>query len=335
VRARIAFLAAGIALAVAAPQAIGGSFHGVVSQGKLGVQDYQRMGDGNVGTLRVRVPWARLEPRRGDRDWTWLDRVVSRAGEEGVRVLPALHGPGPAGIATPPTRPRARRAFAKFAGAVAARYGPKGSVPGGGRPIAGVQIWNEQNGRTYWGAKPNPRKYGKLLKSAAGKMRKADRRVEVVLGGMFGTPSGRGAITAWGYLKRLYAVRGAKKAFDTVAIHPYSPNLFGIKYQVRKMRNVMRQKGDGSARLRITEFGWGSKGGSNPLNKGRSGQARMLRKAFRLFEHRRGGWRLAGASWFAWKNNPGGGCAFCPSAGLFARDGRAKPSWNAFKRVAR
>jgi hypothetical protein len=335
VRARIAFLVAGLALAAAAPQAMGGSFHGVVSQSKLGVQDYERMGDGNAGTLRVRVPWARLEPQRGQREWTWLDRVVTRAGEQGIRVLPSLHGPGPAGIATPPTRPRARRAFARFAGAVAARYGPGGAIPEGGRPIAGLQIWNEQNGRTYWGAKPNPRKYGKLLKAAAQRMRRADRRVEVILGGMFGTPSGRGAITSWGYLKRLYAVRGIKRAFDTVAVHPYSPNLFGVKYQVRAMRKVMRRNGDGSARIRITEFGWGSKKGGNPLNKGSRGQARMLRKAFRLFERRRGGWRLSGANWFAWRNSPRGGCAFCPTAGLFTADRSPKPSWNAFKQVAR
>jgi Beta-galactosidase len=335
VRARIAFLAAALVLAVAAPQAMGGSFHGVVAQGKLGVKDYKRMGSGKAGTLRLRVPWARLEPQPGQLEWTWLDRIVARAGAEGVRVLPALHGPGPAGIATPPTRPRARRAFAELAGAVAERYGPNGTVPGGGRPIAGLQIWNEQNGRTYWGAKPNPRKYAKLVKAAARRIRQADRRVEVILGGMFGTPSGRGAIRSWGYLKRLYAVRGVKRSFDTVAVHPYSPDLFGVKFQVRAIRKVMRNKGDGSARIRITEFGWGSKGGSNPLNKGRRGQARMLRKAFRLFERRRGGWRLSGANWFAWKNSPRGGCAFCPSAGLFTREGGPKPSWNAFKRVAR
>jgi Beta-galactosidase len=335
VRIRIALLAAGVALAVATPEALGGSFHGVVSQAKLGAQDYQRMGSGNVGVLRVRVPWARLEPQRGQRDWASLDDLVARAGAQGVRVLPALHGPGPSGIATPPTKPRARRAFARFAGAVAARYGPGGEIPAGGRPIAGLQIWNEQNGRTYWGAKPNPRKYAKLVKAAAGRMSKANPRVDVILGGMFGTPSGRGAITSWAYLKRLYAARGIKGAFDTVAVHPYSPNLSGIKYQVRAIRRVMRQNGDRRASIRVTEFGWGSKSGGHPSNKGRRGQARMLRQAFRLFEHRRRSWGLSGADWFAWRDNRSSGCAFCPTAGLFTANRRPKPSWRAFKQVAR
>ena len=326
---------AALLLAVAAPEAPAGSFHGVVSQGKLGQKDYQRMGRANVGTLRVRTSWARLEPRRGQRDWTWLDRVVSRSGARGVRVLPSLHGPGPAGIATPPTRPRARRAFARFAGAIAERYGPDGAVPGTGRGIAGIQIWNEQNGRAYWDAKPNPRKYAKVLKAASRKIRAADGGVDVLLGGMFGTPSGPGAIASWDYLRRLYDVRRIKRAFDTVAVHPYSPDLFGLKYQVRAMRKVMRRHHDRRARIRVSEFGWGSRSNSNPLNKGRKGQARMLRRAFGLLERRRGRWRIEGADWFSWRNNREAGCSFCSSAGLFTANRRPKPSWDAYRRVSR
>ncbi len=314
------------ALALVAPQcAQAGSFHGVVAQGALRPADYDRMGRGNVGTLRVRVDWASIEPTRGDRNWGRLDRIVDRAAASGLRVLPSLDGPAPSGLATPPTDRVSRRAFARFAGALAGRYGGR---------IRAYQIYNEQNGPTYWGARPNPRAYGKLLKAAAKKITRRDRRAEIVLGGMFGTPSGSGAITSWSYLRKLYRVNGVRGAFDTVAIHPYSPTLRGISYQIRKVRNVIAARSDGGAKLRITELGWGSARHGN-LNAGRRGQARMLKKAFRLFERERRAWNIRGVNWFSWRDNPEGACSFCQSSGLLKANRDPKLSWSAFKQVAR
>ena len=312
-------------LLFAAQSAQAGSFHGVVAQGALRAADYKRMDRGDVGTLRLRVDWASIEPTRGDRNWGRLDRVVNRASARGVRVLPSLDGPAPSGLRTPPTDRASRRAFARFAGALANRYGGR---------IKTYQIYNEQNGPTYWGARPNARAYGKLLKAAARKITRRDRRAEIVLGGMFGTPSGDGAITSWSYLRKLYRVNGVKRAFDTVAIHPYSPTLSGIRYQIRRIRHVMAARGDGGAKVRVTEFGWGSARHGN-LNAGRRGQARMLKKAFRMLERKRRAWNIRGANWFSWRDNPDGGCSFCASSGLFEANREPKPSWAAFKRVAR
>ena len=339
-----ALLAALAAVLLGAAQAHAGSFHGVVSQGSLGARDFERMGSGGAGTLRLRVSWSRIQHTKdGPYDWTWLDSVVGGAAEHGVRVLPELDGPSPPGIGTPPKTAEGRRGYARFAGAVARRYGSGGAFweppllgsPPPTVPIRTLQIYNEQNGRAYWGATPSPGDYGKLVKAASKKIRAESPGAEVVLGGMFGTPSGRGSLDAWKFLSRLYGVRGIKGAFDTVAVHPYAPSLDLIELQVRKVLNVMRREGDRRADLRITEVGWGSKKSGGPLNKGKKGQARMLTKAFRLFERRRGAWNLVGVNWFSWHDNSGAKCYFCSSAGLFTEGGRAKPSWRAFKRAAR
>jgi hypothetical protein len=311
------------------PSAVAGSFHGVVAQGGLQASDFSRMDRGKVGTLRVRVGWRSVQPRAnsptGDWNWAALDGIIDDAAAAGVRVLPSLTGPSPRGAKTPPTNGRSRKGFARFAGALADRYGGR---------VGAYQIYNEQNGPAFWGARPNPRKYGKLLKAAARRITQSDRRAEIVLGGMFGTPSGPGAINSWNYLKRLYNVRRIKGAFDTIAIHPYSPNLRGIRYQVRKIRRAARAHGDSRAKLRITELGWGSARRGN-LNVGRKGQARMLKKSFRLFERNRRAWNVKGVNWFSWQDDRSGTCSFCRSSGLFTQARRAKPSWTAFKRVAR
>jgi len=328
------------ALACSACAAQAGGFHGVVTQGSLEPDDYGRMASGKVGTLRVALRWSGVQPSADTpvEAWTWgaYDAVIGSAADHGIRVLPVLDAPSPSGVPDPPTTKSARRKFAKFAGEVAARYGRGGSFWDGrpALPIKAWQIYNEQNGPAYWRGKPNPRTYGRILRSASQAIEREDPRAEIVLGGMFSTPSGRGAINSWNYLKRLYEVKKIKRAFDTVAVHPYSSSLRGISYQVRKVRNVMRSKHDRGADLRITEFGWGSARHGN-LNLGRKGQARMLKKSFRLFEGHRGAWNLKGVNWFSFQDNPAGGCSFCPTSGLFEADRDAKPSWRAFKRIAR
>ena len=338
--ASVLVLAAGL-LALGSAPAPAAPFHGVVTQGILSPADLQQMGAGNAGTVRIRISWKAIQPALGTEpetwNWTGLDEVMGAAAENGVRVLASLDGPSPPGAADPPVSSSARLAFAEFAGAVTDRYGRGGyfwETATSVLPIITYQVFNEQNGPAYWGARPNPRKYAKLLKVASQEIGSQDGRAEIVLGGMFGTPSGRGAIDSWKFLNRMYEVNGLKRQFDTVAIHPYAENLRGIELQAKKIRDVMRANRDRRAKLRITEFGWGSAKHGH-LNKGRKGQARMLKKAFGLFEDRKRAWKIKGANWFSFQDDPTGACSFCRTSGLFEADRDPKPAWGAFKRVAR
>jgi hypothetical protein len=328
------------ALACLAPACQGGAFHGVVSQGNLSAADYDRMASGKVGTLRLSLRWTNVQPNADTplEAWNWAgyDAVVAGAADRGVRILPVIDAPTPKGVGDPPTRRADRRAFAKFAGEVAARYGRGGAFWEGRQPLPfqAFQIYNEQNGPAYWDARPNVRDYGRLLRGAAKAIKGRDRGAEIVLGGMFSTPSGKGGINSWNYLAKLYRLKRIKGSFDTVAVHPYSESLRGIKYQVRRVLAVIRRNRDRKTDLRVTEFGWGSARRGH-LNVGRKGQARMLTKAFRLFEGNKRSWNVKGVNWFSFQDNPAGECSFCPTSGLFEPSGDPKPSWRAFKRTAR
>jgi hypothetical protein len=322
-----------------------GQFYGVTPQGALQERDYNRMRNGDVGLLRVQVRWNLVEPRRGERRWDGVDEIVGNAAARGVRSLVAVSNP-PSWVRNPPTRKSDRQAFRGFMSAMARRYGHGGGYwqgpyrarhPGAKpRPVRAWQIFNEQNGIAHWGGRPNPRAYGRLVKLGARGVRSQNRRAEIVLGGMFATPSGRGAIISWRFLKRLYGVKGIRRFFDTVALHPYAPGLRGLRIQMQRIRKVMRRHNDRRKRIRVTEIGWGSKRDGNPLNKSPKGQARMLRKSFRLLtrhRNRRGGWNVGGVNWFSWQDGTSA-CPFCASSGLFTADRKAKRSWRAFKRIA-
>ena len=326
-------LVAALTWAVGAQSAQAGSFHGVVTQGTLTATDFAKMQEANVGVLRVNVPWNRLQPTPGGQfEFAWLDPIVLGANAVGVQVLPTLVGPGPTAAFTPPTTGAGRAAYANAAGALAERYGRGGDV--GTLPTTTYQIYNEQNSRTFWDAKPSPAKYAKLVKAAAKQIKQHDPNAEISLGGMFGTPQSRGAIVSWKFLKKMYKVRGIKKAFSTAAIHPYAPTLRGLKFQIKKIRKVLKQKRDKKTKLRITEIGFGSRSGGDPLNKGLQGQAKSLRKSLTFLENNKRRYKIRGFNWFAWQDNPSGRCKFCPTAGLIRTDGTRKPSFFAFQDVA-
>lgn len=345
---RPAALAAGalvVALScVASASAQNRPFYGVVQQGALsstlGSTDFTRMQGGRVGTLRFLVDWKNYETAV-DYDWRQLDRVIGAAAANGVRSLPFIFQ-HPA-----PRNHSERRAMADFARAMARRYGPGGDfwLNRQALPIVSWQILNEQNGRSHWGRKPQPRSYALTLRATARAIRNGlqgpNARAEIVLGGMFGTPSGAGSMRAWRYLDRLYRVNiPVKRFFDTVAAHPYAPEFARVREQMKRIRKVMRRHNHRSAGIRVTEIGWGS----DPPRvcsscKGPGGQADLLERSFRVLSNhrnRRGGWNVGGINWFSWQD--GSGCPFCPSSGLFrgpVDDRQPKPSWRAFRKSTR
>jgi hypothetical protein len=351
-RRRAAWLAvvavAAAALALSAPpltpgaEAQGRPFYGVTTQGPLVAQDYNRMRRGRVGMLRVEISWGSVEPRPGDYQFESIDPLVRNAAARGIRVLPAVSGK-PHHVNRPPTELADRQAYHRLMRALAERYGPGGDFwqgfDGRPRPVTVWQLWSEPNGSARWGGRVQPRAYGQLVRFGARGVRSANPRAQIVLGGMFATPSGPGSMTAWRYLNRLYKVKRIKRAFDMVGLHSYSPSLRGVRYQMRRARNVMRRNNHRRAGIRVTEIGWGSARRGHPQNVGPKRQARMLRRSYRLLtrhRNRKQGWNVQGIDWFAWQD--GGTCGFCKSAGLFrgaAGERKPKRSWRAFSQMTR
>lgn len=359
-------LLSGLALLVLLPATASAAppraFFGVSTPEVAGAADLQRMDRGRVGRIRFTINWAAVQGREGaSYDWERTDSIVAGAAAHGLQLLPTLYGTprwatgctgGDACYQRSPLSTRkSTGGWRRFVRAAVERYGPNGVFwrePGlldrilallglaelpdvtAINPIRRWQLWNEPNSAKRWLPKPDPEEYAELVKISQNQIAAADRGGEVLLGGMFGTPFGgqKPSIKAWRFLDRLYRVRGIESSFDGVAVHPYSQDLNGIRYQISRARKEMKEAGDRSTGLWVTELGWGSE------NIGRKGQARMLRKSFRLLLDGRRRWRLKGLVWFSWRDprSDRGWCTrdFCRSTGLLEEDGTPKPAWPAY-----
>jgi hypothetical protein len=295
---------------------------------------------GAVGTLRVPIYWFQVEPRRGEYDFSAVDKVVGLASLAGVRVLPFVYG-SPAWVASHPARPplgsRAkRRAWARLLRVLVRRYGPDGEYWKGRdrrRPIRCWQLWNEPNFRLFWRPRPSPRGYARLLKVGARAIRVEDRHARVILAGVAPVEAGQLPRV---FLRRLYRIRGIKKSFDAVGIHPYAGSLRSLAIQIIEARNVMARWGDRLTPLQVTEFGVASGGSvASPMIKSPAGQAAFLRRGFQLLLKYRQHWRLSGAFWFTWRDGAAEDphCSFCQHAGLLGLNGQPKPAWRSFRHL--
>lgn len=86
--------------------------------------DLDRVSDVGATMLRWGVPWYRVTPQPGVWDWAWVDRVMNRFGEVGIRPLvDLLHYGTPLWLDNQFANPDYSRHIAEFAGRFAARYG--------------------------------------------------------------------------------------------------------------------------------------------------------------------------------------------------------------------
>lgn len=326
------------------------SFWGVIPIQDPGPSEFERMGSGNVGTLRLLVVWPDVEPSPDAYDWSRLDFFFANAAANGIEVLPFLYGtPSWAGVdckgldaetceRVPPLSKAARAAWIDFLQDLVARYGPQGSFWSDPSapfvPLTRVQIWNEPSSQFYWRPNPNPKKYGTLVKISHDAIASVDPSVEVVLAGLFPKPVNAKTTAYTVFLPKLFGTKKFKRYFDIAAFHPYAGSIKQLKQQIKTMRKLMRKGGLGNKPLWITEIGWGSATpqGDQPLVKGVAGQRKLLEQSFQLLEAKRAQWKLAGSVWYSWRD-PGFElelCPFCSSAGLLDADGNPKPAWLAF-----
>ena len=359
-------------LPVSQAQALPARFFGIAPQEALTDADAARMNRGGIDVIRIPVAWSLIQPtRNGGYDWDQLDREVESAARNNLQVLPVLYR-SPRWATGAPERlpiytPAQRRAWAAFVREAVGRYGPGGefwqpdpveeemaracplcssvrSDPIVSRiapdtpviPVTEWQIWNEQN--FFYFTKPaSPRLYARLLRITQPAIKNVSPTAKVILGGLFGQPKERPprAMPAARFLSELYAIRGIKRFFDGVALHPYAVDATVLARLSVRVRRVMRRNRDAATGLYITEVGWGSQANSNvSFEKGLTGQARELRRAYGYMTRNQRRLNLRAVYWFAWKDVAGSPCRYCDSVGLFRRGSgfSAKPSWFSFVR---
>jgi hypothetical protein len=339
-----------LAVAPASQAKVPKTFYGVVPQTSLGAADFERMGQAKVGVMRVPMFWTSIDPTSAPNDLNWasFDATVGGAAQNGVEILPFIFGT-PDWVAKDldglncgtecgthaPKSQAALDAWSQFVSAAVARYGQGGTFwaenPGiPAKPISAWQLWNEQNSNEFFAPKAKPKAYAKLLSAGADAVRAADGSADVVLGGMAELAGSRKATKGSKYLKKLYKVKGVKSDFDGVAIHPYGSKVEKAARQVDTFREIMAKGKDKRAGLWITELGWSSEKGGNPLNRGPKGQADRLKEAFKYFRKQRRKQRIETINWFSWADSPTSICDWCAKSGLLDESLGTKPAYKAF-----
>lgn len=215
-----------------------------------------------VGTVRVMMPWAGMEPAPGEYDWGRVDMIVDAANARGMSVLGTLvSSPGWAvepGLPAVSSPPASAATYGDFAGAAAAHFRGR---------VGAYEIWNEPNAVISWTSGPQgpePARYTGLLKAAYPKIKAADPSA-LVIGGVVGAVVQFFALTTdpVTFVDQMYAA-GAKGSLDAVAFHPYLYNNEFSKgrgtantpySQAEAIHGVMAKYGDGGKKIWATEYG--------------------------------------------------------------------------------
>jgi hypothetical protein len=237
-------------------------------------------------------PWDIIEARKGAPDYTVSDKTIQWAQDHALNVLGILqYAPGWANgqdFKTPPDLgmsncgipdlrnadtafntlrtypPKNAKDFGTYASAVAKRY----------TDVTYWQIWNEPNNPIFWPSGPDASQYTRLLKAAYGKIKKANPRAQVVLGGI--------SLNDLDYVDELYAA-GARKYFDILAVHLYNPAQAPERYlsnELEKLHATMARNGDATKSIWLTEIGWYT--GTGPDAVTGTQQSRYLEQLFTI-----------------------------------------------------
>ena len=90
-------------------------------------------------------------------------------------------------------------------------------------------------------------------------------------------------------------------------MHPYGKQVEAVTDQVEAFREVSVKAKDKSATLWVTETGWSSTKGGNPLNVGAKGQAKRLKESFKFFKKNRKKLKIQQVDWYSYKDSTTGG----------------------------
>ena len=325
------------------PSELPAEFFGIAPQDATSDVDLTRMADGRIGSYHLLLSWSRVELQPGVYDFSSYDKLIGKLAVFGMVPITYVYGTpsylSDAGNTAPTANEETLTAWESFLRAAAERYGPDGvfweqfarTDPGvAPQPLRIWEIWNEPNGPAFWSPEPSPTEYGTLLKRSERTLHEVDPDAQIMVAGMFATPSKPGAIESFDFLRQLFERASVREAVDLVAVHPYAPRIADVNEQMSRTHDVLVEAGLEETGVWVTEIGWGSDPrANNQLAKTPSRQAALLRRAYELMIDKRERWNVRGVLWYTWRDaaNPVGLCGWCGSAGLVDNDLDPKPAW--------
>ncbi|WP_372791982.1 hypothetical protein [Paraconexibacter sp.] len=309
--------------------------------------DQRRTG---VQLLRQTFDWSTIEKTRGVYDFSIYDGFVHATARARIRLLPIIfRAPAFRSRTAKPSRtrkitatttfpPRSNADMARFAARLVRRYGPRGTfwkenpdLPP--LPIRSWQVWNEPNLPAYWGGRPNAKQYVSMLRTVGSAIRKADRKAEIVSGGI---PESRQGIPLRTYLTQMRRA-GGLKTFTTLAIHPYARNDAGVITAVSSTRRLLNGWGYRRMPIWVTELGWASQGPRSAFTAGPTRQGRYILHAITGLGQRAKQLNVRGVVYYGWKDAepyPGGKDFWGLHTGLLRQDGTGKPALSKYYQAA-
>jgi hypothetical protein len=348
----LALLLTALAPMSAAEAKVPKSFFGLAQGGAVDLQDFQQMHKIKVRTFRLSVFWRGVEPQQGVYNWSHIDGLVGALANNGISPVIMIWGApmwatGSGNPGVPPLKGDAVDAWKSFLKTAVKRYKKGGEYwkehPGvPPKPVKSWQIWNEPNLPKYFAKagtsppKPVPKtakSYAKLVKSSDKAIHKADKHAKVILGG-FSSNAKKKKLEPNTFIKKFLKFHKITKRFDAAALHPYAGKISKYKSRISKFRKAMKKGGAKKKPIWLTEVGWGSKKNRQSLNAGKRGQAKLLKKSFKVTLEHRKKWKIGALYWFDWRDPVKGapvGCSFCPSAGLLKNNRKHKPAYRQFK----
>ena len=216
---------------------IGHSYWGI----QAGAFDEQTLGEAKaigVKWTRVLAGWPRVEKEKGQFNWSQMDTAIDALlrfsitpfvtvtngnpmytgiGRYDDPRLAAIYGDSPA----PPVEPEAVKAWLEFVSAAIDRYKDR---------IQYWEIWNEPNHRKYWGAPPNGKDYGDLVRVTVDKIRSLHPTAKIVAGSTAGI---RPDFTDE------FLSRCNPKLIDIISFHNYGNRPEERVYRIADFRKVL------------------------------------------------------------------------------------------------
>jgi hypothetical protein len=281
-----------------------------------------RMRDAGIGWLRIDFFWHVIEPRPGELDWERHDAIVRAAKDHGIEILGILDYTAPWASRDPAARddkqpPRDPALFGRYAASTVARYRDR---------VMAWQVWNEPDHAEFW--KGSAEEYARLLAHVYPRIKTANPAATVVLGGL-----AEGGRYDPHFLDAvLPACRALGSAcFDVFAFHTNFRDPAAVRRQFAANRERLAAQGRRPP-MWITEASYTSDPRHQTVPGYRGGdeaQARYLAETIALSVEL-GAERVFWATLYDYRTS------FGPygMSGLLTVDGRPKPAWHAYRRLA-